>query len=199
MSAVEQTLKPVRVTPQEYLERERAAEYKSEYWDGEIVAMAGASRRHNRITLNIGSGLTARLAGTPCDPYVNDLRVRVSSTKYFYPDVVVTCGNPVFEDSELDTLLTPQVVMEVLSPSTQAKDKDEKFAWFRQVSSVTDYVTVSQVQMLVEHYARQESGQWLFTELRGPDSLLRLLSIGCELPLSEIYARVDFPPAEEES
>ncbi len=187
----------MRFTPEQYLELERKAEHKSEYWNGEIVAMAGASRRHNRITLNIGSGLTTRLRDTPCEPYVNDLRVRVSQTKYLYPDVAVACGDPVFEDAELDTLLTPQVIVEVLSPSTVDKDRGIKFAFYRQLETLTDYVMVSQDEPLVEHYARQDNNQWLLTVLQGADAVLSLSSIGCDLPLPEIYARVIFPRTAE--
>lgn len=186
-----------RVTPEQYLEIERKAEHKSEYRNGEIVAMAGVSRRHNRITLNIGSGLTTRLGDTSCEPYVNDLRVRVSQTKYLYPDVVAACGDPVFEDAELDTLLTPQVIVEVLSLSTVDKDRGTKFAFYRQVPMLLDYVMVSQEELLVEHYARQDNNHWLLSVLHGPDAVLRLSSIGCEMPLSEIYARVAFASAAE--
>ncbi len=191
------SLPKARFTPEQYLELERKAEHKSEYWNGEIVAMAGASLSHNRITLNIGRKLGNQLDGSPCEPFVNDLRVRVSPTKYLYPDVAITCGDPVFEDAELDTLLTPQVVVEVLSSSTANDDRGIKFAFYRQIESLTDYVMVSQAEPLVEHYARQDNNHWLLAVLRGMDAVLHLPSIGCELPLSEVYARVVFPPAAE--
>ncbi len=187
----------VCVTPEQYLQAERKAEYKSEYWDGEIVTMAGGSRKHSLISVNISGELRARLKEGPCQTYSSDLRVQVTSTRYLYPDVSVVCDEPKFADDEADMLTNPAVVIEVLSPSTEDKDRGIKFAFYRQIPTLSDYVMVSQEELLVEHYARQDNDHWLLAVLRGPDAVLRLSSIGCGLPLSEIYARVIFSRAAE--
>lgn len=191
------TLQNARVTPEEYLERERQADYKSEYWNGKIVAMAGGSEQHSLISVNISGELRARLKDKPCRTYSSDLRVRTTRTRYFYPDISVVCGEPEFADEAADMLTNPGVLVEVLSPSTEDKDRGLKFVFYQQIPMLTDYVLVSQDEPLIEHYARQGNDRWLLTNLRGLDAVLRLPSIGCELPLSEVYARVEFPPAEE--
>ncbi len=178
-------------TPQEYLALERKAETRSEYVNGEIYAMAGASREHNLISLNVGSELRAQLRKRPCETYTNDMRVRVKPTGlYTYPDVVVVCGRPRFEDAESDTLINPTVIAEVLSPSTEAYDRGEKFAHYRYVESLQEYITIAQERMQVDHFARMGQ-QWLLTSLNRPDDVLSLPSIECAVPLSEIYARVE--------
>jgi Uma2 family endonuclease len=183
-----------RYTPEQYLEMDRKAECRSEYVNGEILAMAGASREHNRMTLNIGTSLTGQLRGKPCEPFTSDLRVRISPVRYAYPDVVVACDPLDFEDGSLDILRNPVVIMEVLSPTTESDDRSWKFAYCRRTATLTDYVMLSQYQPFVEHYTRQINDQWVLTELSGLEAVLRLPSIGCELPLSEIYERVEFAP-----
>ena len=192
MSALEQT----SYTPEQYLELDRKAEFRSEYVNGEILAMAGASGLHNRITLNLGSLLTTLLRGTPCEPFTSDLRVAISSTRYTYPDVVVACGGPQFIDGQLDTLLNPTVVMEVLSPATANDDRSWKFAHYRRLETLTDYVMLSQFQPFIEHYTRREN-QWVLTEVVGLDAVLKVPSLECDLPLSAIYERVEFVPDPE--
>lgn len=180
-------------TPQEYLERERLAETKSEYRYGQIVAMSGASRRHNLIALNLGRELSLQLRGGSCETYVADMRVKVSPTGlYTYPDVVVACGEIRFEDSHIDTLLNPVVLVEVLSSSTEAYDRGEKFGHYRRLDSLREYVLVSQDQMRVERYARQ-GDDWERTELSGPDDVLTIEAIGCTIRLADVYERVAFP------
>ena len=180
-------------TPQEYLERERLAETKSEYRYGQIVAMSGASRRHNLIALNLGRELSLQLRGGSCETYVADMRVKVSPTGlYTYPDVVVACGEIRFEDSHIDTLLNPVVLIEVLSPSTETYDRGEKFGHYRRLDSLLEYVLVSQDQMRVERYARQGDA-WERTELSGPDDVLTIAAIGCTVRLADVYERVAFP------
>lgn len=191
MSAIEQT----RCTPKQYLERDRQADTRSEYLSGEILAMAGVSRQHNRITINISSALSSRLAGTPCEPFATDLRVKGHSTgAYVYPDAVVGCAPLEFEDSALDILLNPVVIMEVLSPSTESKDRGWKFAHDRRIETVQEYLLISQSKPHIEHYTRGKNDQWILTEIEGLSSKVLLTSIGCELPLSDIYARVEFAP-----
>ena len=180
------------LTPEEYLALERKATTKSEYLDGRMYAMSGASRAHNLITMNISSGLHAQLRERACEVYANDMRVKVSPTGlYTYPDVVVVCDEPRLEDSVSDTLLNPTVLVEVLSPSTEAYDRGEKFAHYRQLDSLQEYILVSQDCVRVEHYLRQGE-QWLLTEFSALDDRLYLASIECELSLREIYAKVTF-------
>ena len=185
------------LTPEEYIALERKAipnaeTVRSEYINGKVINMPGASFPHNIITGNILSELRARLKGSACAVFANDMRIGIPTTKsYFYPDVGVVCEDPCFEDDVFDTLMNPIVVVEVLSPSTEAYDRGEKFAHYRQLPSLQEYVLVAQDQMRVEHYRRQEK-QWIFTDYRKPDESLPLPSIKCELPLQEIYERVTF-------
>jgi Uma2 family endonuclease len=180
------------LTPEAYLALERKAKTKSEYFNGQIYAMSGASRAHNLIGGNIFGGLHAQLRERDCEVYTNDMRVKVSPTGlYTYPDVVVVCDEPRFEDDVFDTLLNPIVLIEVLSPSTEAYDRGEKFAHYRQIASLQEYVLVSQDRISVEHYLRQGT-QWLLTEFCGLQEVLSLISIRCELHLSDIYRRITF-------
>ncbi len=186
----------VRVTPEEYLALERKAETRSEYVNGEIYAMAGASREHNLIALNLAAELRTQLRSRSCETYVSDMRVRVKPTGlYTYPDVVVVCGRARFDDKELDTLVNPTVLAEVLSPSTEAYDRGGKFAHYRYLESLQEYVLIAQDRMQVEHFARRGS-QWLLTAYNRPDEVLALPSIECALPLQEIYARVELAAEE---
>lgn len=184
-------------TPDEYLARERTADAKSEYRDGQTYAMAGASRAHNLITLNIASELHTRLRGRPCETYMSDMRVKVSRTRlYAYPDVVVVCGEPRFEEDQGENLLNPTVLIEVLSPSTEAYDRGGKFAHYRRLDSLCEYILIAQDHVHVEHYERRGE-QWLLTEFSAPEESLNLPALNCEIPLREIYARVDLPNPTE--
>ncbi len=177
-------------SPAEYLENERRSDVKSEYIAGSVLAMAGASRRNNQITFNIAAELGSQLKNRPCAAYVNDMRVKVSETgMYAYPDLSATCEPLEFEDTHSDTLLNPSLIIEVLSDSTEAYDRGEKFAHYRKLDSLKEYVLVAQDKMRFEHYARQGE-KWLLTEFSRKDDLVRLESIGCELPLKEIYDKV---------
>ncbi len=188
------SLSKPRYTPEQYLEMERQADHKSEYVNGEILAMAGASLTHNRINRNIGQRLANQLEGRPCESFTNDLRVRVSPTRYTYPDAVVACGDLELEDDNLDVLLNPVVIFEVASPSTVHDDRGWKFAHYRRLPTLVDYILAYQYQPLVEHYTRHGQDLWTLRELNGLAATLHLPSIGCELPLSQIYARVTFEP-----
>jgi Uma2 family endonuclease len=186
---------PVRqnyYTPEEYLAQERKAEYKSEYVAGQIVAMSGASREHNLITANLARVLGSQLLDRPCEAYVSDMRVKVTARgMYTYPDVVAVCGDARFEDEQVDTLLNPTLIVEVLSPSTEAYDRGAKFAYYRQLPSLQDYILVSQDQVLVEHFVREDDG-WLLTDTTDLGGIVQLPSIACELPMSEVYRKVVF-------
>jgi Uma2 family endonuclease len=180
------------LTEEEYLAIERRAEFRSEFHGGEMFAMAGASRRHNRIVTNLVTALDNQLRERPCNVYSNDMRVRVTSTGLFtYPDLVVTCGEEVFVDDEQDTLLNPLVIFEVLSDSTEAYDRGKKFEHYQNVSSLLTYVLVTQDAPRIERYVRHGDGRtWIYTESHGADALFGIEAIGCDLELEDVYAKV---------
>jgi len=182
-----------RITEAEYLVRERAAEYRSEYLAGQVRAMTGGSLQHNRIVVNLAVALSAQLRDRPCEVCVIDVRVKVSPAGlYTYPDVAVSCGGPIYEDAVTDTLLNPLVIFEVLSPSIQQYDRGEKFGYYRQIESLREYVLIAQDRMRVEHFARDRD--WAPVTLEAPDSVTELPAIGCALPLGDIYERVELSP-----
>jgi Uma2 family endonuclease len=177
-------------TPEQYLALERHASYKSEYVNGGIFAMAGASKEHNQIAFNLAGELHRQLKNRPCLAYLSDLRVKVSATGlYTYPDVAALCDEPDFEDAQMDTLLNPSVIIEILSPSTEAYDRGDKFAHYRRLPSLMEYVLIAQDKVRIEHYIRQDQ-QWVLTEMSGLDETLCLVSLQCEIPLREIYIKV---------
>ena len=180
----------------EYLALERAASTRSEYLDGQIHALAGASRRHNLINLYIGAELRAQLRRRPCEVYASDMRVKVPATGlYTYPDVVAVCGEPVFEDAELDTLLNPTLLVEVLSESTADHDRGARFEHYCSVASLREVLFVSQHHVHVVRYERQPDDTWLLSESRAAEGCLLLSSVEAELELSEVYAKVRFDKA----
>ncbi len=180
------------VTEDEYLEQERQSETKHELVHGVIVAMAGATPRHNVIAMNLGIALGVRLRGRRCLVFPSDQRVHVAATGLFtYPDLTVVCDAPRFHPSDKDTLLNPRVVVEVLSSSTEGYDRGAKFAHYQSIASLEDYVLVTQTEKRVEHFHRLETGQWLLTVSEGDDAVLALAALGCEIPLSEIYENVE--------
>ena len=180
------------LSPEDYLALERSAEFKSEYFDGEIFAMTGASESHNLIVINTIRELSIQLKKRPCKVYANDMRVKVSPTGLFtYPDVMVVCGQAQFDDSHLDTLLNPTLIVEVLSDSTEAYDRGRKFEHYRHLDSLVEYVLIAQHRPHVESFRRQLDQQWLLTECNGLDGTLRLQSIDCDLALAEIYAKTE--------
>ncbi len=182
-----------RFTPEQYLALERKADFKSEFCNGIIIAMAGASREHNVIGGNLHGEIRSQLKERSCEVYISDMRVRVSVTGLFaYPDVVAVCGEARFLDHKGDTLLNPTLIAEILSTSTESYDRGDKFMHYRRLESLREYVVVAQNKVLVERFTRQGEG-WLLTEFRNLDETLRLDSIDCAVPLREIYARIAFP------
>lgn len=177
---------------EEYLALERAADHKSELVNGRIYAMSGASMQHTRIVRNLVINIGNRLSGGPCEVFSNDLRLKVTSTgMYTYPDVMALCTPPRLEDSHLDTLLNPAVIIEVLSPSTQAYDRGEKFAHYRMIESLREYILVAQDHTRIEQYIRRGE-QWMLNEITDPAGVLQIEALGCEIPVGEIYNRVEF-------
>ncbi len=176
------------LTPEEYLALERKAELKSEYMDGVVYAFAGGSERHNLIVANIIITLGAQLKGRPCKVYSSDLKVRTPNSKrFFYPDVSVICGEVEFADDKRDFILNPTLIVEVSSESTAAFDRGKKFLSYQQISSLQDYLLVSQDEILVEGYARQGSDRWLYTKVTGLEGRFTLSSIEFDLVLRDVY------------
>lgn len=189
----------VRVTPQEYLELERKAEIRSEYYNGEMFAMSGATREHTKIAANITAELVNQFVDRPCEVYPLDMRTKVSPTGlYTYPDIVAVCGEPQFEDAHSDTLINPNLIIEVLSDSTESYDRGKKFAHYRTIDSLHEYVLVSQTECRIERFSRHDDGTWLYAENTDPDGSIELASVACRLSLSRVYHKVDFERAKSE-
>jgi Uma2 family endonuclease len=189
------------ITPEEYLELERKAEFKSEYLNGEIFAMAGASPRHVLIHVlimdNLVIELGAQLKGKSCRVFSSDLRVKIPVTGlYTYPDVVILCDKPQYDDKQKDTVTNPTVIIEILSKSTKDYDRGEKFEHYRSIESFTDYVLVAQDKFHVEHFAKQADGSWLLKETNNLEDSIKIDSINCGLKLMDIYANYDFVDQE---
>ena len=179
--------------PEEYLETERKAEYKSEYFDGEIFAMAGAKRNHNKVATNVSGLIWQHLKGKDCESYANDMRVFVPKTGlYTYPDVVVVCGEPQFQDKVFDTLLNPTLLIEVLSESTESYDRGKNFQHYRSIENLQEYVLVSQDEARIEKYLKQGDGFWVLSEAFGLGAKIKLDSIDCDLDLNEVFDKVNF-------
>ena len=180
------------MTPEAYLAFERAQfDARHEFLHGDIMAMAGASRWHNRIVTNLVVSLSNQLRGRPCDVFSSDMRVKIPATGlYTYPDVIASCDDPQFEDDVLDTLLNPTVIIEVLSPSTEAYDRGAKFAHYRNIDAMQLYLLVAQEKPQIEIFRRQESGDWLFSVIEGLGGRVNLDAVNCELALAEVYERV---------
>ncbi|MFW5635203.1 MAG: Uma2 family endonuclease [Thermodesulfobacteriota bacterium] len=181
------------MTEAEYLDRERVAEYKSEFFSGEMFAMTGASRNHNLIVTNLIRELSGQLKKTPCRVYPSDMRLKVEKTGlYTYPDVMVVCGEHRFADTEeKNTLLNPDVIVEVLSDSTEKYDRGDKFAHYRRIDSLTEYLLISQKKPKIERYFKNSTGLWTLMETDDSRSEILLDSIGCTLSLEEIYDKTD--------
>jgi Uma2 family endonuclease len=189
----------IHCTPEEYLARDRFAEFKSEYLEGRVVAMTpGGSVPHNFITGNVYSGLLARFEGRPCHVFFSDLRVRFGAGRdYTYPDVMALCETPSYEDAVQDTILNPSLIVEVLSPSTEAHDRGTKFSGYKALESLRHYVLISQDELKVEVFSRQGE-LWAYSVETSLDASIDLDAIGCGLPLREIYRRTRLLPGTHE-
>ena len=183
-------------TEEEYLNLEDAAETKSEYWYGCIYAMAGASDPHTIINYNLNGVVYMQLRGTTCQGRGNDVKVRTSLNGLLtYPDFMIVCGKPRFLPRKNAVLLNPTAIFEILSPSTAAKDRNEKFTAYKEIESLRDYVLIAQNEARIEHWARQENGTWHETVALGLDTAITLPSTPVTLHLSEIYEDVIFGPS----
>jgi len=183
-----------RLTPEQYLAIERAADFKSEYYDGQMVAMSGGSLTQSVIPPRLVAVATA-LRGRGCEIADSDLRVRIGPQGPFvYPDLTVYCGEPILADDYRDMLLNPTVVFEVLSKSSEALDRGYKFGQYRKIESLHEYVLVSQTSPSIEVFRRQPEGTWVLTEFTGMDAVCRLASLDCEFPLADIYRNLKLEP-----
>jgi Uma2 family endonuclease len=193
----------IRYSVQEYLALERSTEERYEYLDGQIYAMAGESPEHGTICMNLSRIISTQLLGKPCQAFAKDMKVRSgpepkrrqsSKGLYSYPDLLVVCGDMQFHDEFRDVLLNPTVIIEVLSPATEAFDRGEKWARYQVwLPSLTDYLLVSQTKPMLEHYRRQINGGWLYYPVHRLEDYLSLTSIDCTLRLMEVYNRMTFP------
>lgn len=181
------------VTPDEYLAAERLSDYRSEYLDGGVYPMTGGSVSHILIAGNVTAELIVQLRARPCRVLAIDLKVRLpDSQKFFYPDVTVACGDLEFHDNRRDIILNPTLIVEVLSPSTEAFDRGAKFEAYQAIESLKEYVLVTQDKPRVEQFVRRDDGKWSYTATEGLESSLALPSIECTLNLSAVYDKVDF-------
>ena len=176
----------------DYFEQEDSATYRSEYYAGKIVAMAGASSNHVHINNNLFRLLVREIKDDSCEPFVNDLRVQFANS-IFYPDLVIVCGEAKFAETKFATLLNPTVIFEILSPSTESVDRILKLDSYRNIESVKDYMIISQDRACIEHHSREFGDRWFVNIIIGLEAILQIETLGCELPLSAIYAKTIFP------
>jgi Uma2 family endonuclease len=180
------------ITPEQYLAIEAKAERKSEYYKGEMFLMAGASFDHNLIVANLGRVLGNEFLDKPCFVLISETRVKVSATGlYTYPDLTLVCGDRDWEDAARTTLLNPAVIIEVLSDSTEAYDRGEKFRQYRNIPSLREYLLVSQKSISVEQFIRQPGSEWSFRSYDSIDATLELPAVGCSISLREIYRKTE--------
>ncbi len=179
------------VSPEEYLAEERCSAIRHEFVRGQVTALAGASPAHNQIVFNLAGILHAQLRHSGCRGFASDLKVQTPGAEMFaYPDLTVVCGEPQFRDQNRDVLLNPTVIIEVLSESTEARDRGEKFLLYIQIPSLRDYLLVSQSERRIEHYARQPDNRWLLTVAEGEAGEVHLSAVDCSIRLREVYEGV---------
>ncbi len=180
-------------TREEYLAFEETAEYKSEYYRGEIFAMAGASIDHNRIVSNLNMNLNQRLLKKNCEAFMSDMRLQVEPKDLFtYPDIMVICGKPQFYENRNDTITNPLIIFEILSESTKNYDRGEKFEFYRAIPTLKEYVIIDQYKIHVEQFSIGDAGKWVLTEYNDIHNELKLATVDLTIPLETIYSRVEF-------
>jgi Uma2 family endonuclease len=190
-------------TVAKYLQLERAADERHEFLDGKILEMASEGGEHADISVNLAGTLGSQLKGKPCRARTKLTKVRSAPVRlvhvskrgmYSYPDIVVICGEPEYHDEFRDVILNPAVIVEVLSPSTEAFDRGKKFLRYQTWNpTLKDYLLVSQDQPQIEHFSRKNDGEWLYRRYTGLKATLKITSIGCSLKLADVYDRVAFP------
>jgi len=189
-----------RYTLEEYVELDKNSEDRHEFFDGEVFAMSGGSIEHSQIASNINRALGNRLEGRPCRVLTSDTRLKVPAARpYRYPDVVVVCGKLVTEEFHGQVMLVnPLLIVEVLSSSTEAYDRGDKFYAYQSIESFREYLLISQSKPYVTHYIRQPDGNWLREDIEGLERSVTLPALECSIPFGEIYYQIDFPPAQPE-
>ena len=186
------TLPKTFLTEEQYLEIERKAEFKSEYFNGEMFAMAGAREAHNLIVWHLMRDFGNHLRNRNCRAYSSEMRVRVKPNGlYTYPDVAAVCGEPRFLDEQRDTLLNPDVIVEVLSPTTEAYDRGRKFDWYRGLDSLREYLLLATDRVHADLYTRQPDNRWLLTSADSLEDSLTIESVGVSLKLADLYEKVE--------
>ncbi|MFK0730485.1 MAG: Uma2 family endonuclease [Gloeotrichia echinulata GP01] len=186
-------------TPEEYLELEEKAEYKSEYRDGEIVPMTGGTTTHNKIAGNFYAYLKFGLRGKKYDIYIGDVRLWIPRYRqHTYPDVMVIEGEPMYTGKNTTTVMNPCLIAEVLSKSTKNYDQGDKFLYYRSIPEFKEYILINQYNYHVMQYVKTAEGQWSFTELEGESAILSLQTIDFQLALSELYEQVNFADGDED-
>lgn len=182
-----------KLSPQKYLDIERKSEFKSEYYNGEMFALAGASLNHNRICGNIHVSLANQFRDKNCEVFQSDLRIKVQESGLFtYPDIVIICGEPEFYDEQRDTVTNPEVIMEVLSISTEGYDRGLKFELYRRLNTLKDYLLISQGKIAIEYYSKNPDNSWTLKEYNNLSQQICIQSINCNLDLKEVYSKVEF-------
>ena len=190
MSAIAKT----RMSVEDYLTNENAAPFKSEFYDGEVFAMAGASHTHNFVKHNLERAIGNRLESGPCRAASSDQRVRIERTGLFtYPDIVILCGKPKFSPRDPLAIVNPTAIFEILSPTTEDYDRGTKFKQYRQIPGFREYVLVAQDEAAVERHTLQPDGSWNLTSIEGIAESLELGSVGITIPLAEVYRDIEFP------
>ncbi len=185
-----------RMTANEYLEFEQGSDERHEYIYGRVYAMAGASENHNLITGNIFAALHRSFRKRPCKAYQESMRV-MAGKNFVYPDVVALCGEPQFAESVFDTLTNPQVVIEVLSPSTQRYDKELKAMLYRQTATIQEILLVSQTMPAISRFVRQDNDVWTVQDTMGIDAAVKLAALDVTLALADVYEKVTFLDEDE--
>lgn len=179
----------------EYLVFEEASNEKHEYLAGQIYAMAGGSPAHNQICFNLSACIGSRIIGTDCRGYSSDQKIWIEAVELnTYADITIVCGEPRFHEQHKTLLLNPRLIIEVLSPSTEAYDRGDKWAYYQMIPSLTDYLLVAQQRAQIEHYALEGDGSWRYTSETNPTSDVILASINCRIPLAQVYIGIEFPP-----
>lgn len=188
-----QTKEKLYYSPEEYLELETAAEFKSEYRDGLIIPMAGGTPNHNQITVNFSAALNFALKGQPYRVFTSDLRLWIPQVRlYTYPDVMVVSGQLQFAEGRKDTITNPMIIVEVFSKSTANYDRGEKFRLYRTIPTLQEYILISQSEMHVEQFAKTADNKWVFSENDDENSILALNSLQFQISFGDIYDKVEF-------
>jgi Uma2 family endonuclease len=183
-----------RYTLEEYFELERSSNERFEYWKGEVFSMSGGSRAHDRILVNVIVHLSAKMDSRECRVFSSDMRIKVpTAPPYRYADISALCGEAEFEEiGGVDALTNPALIVEILSPSTEAYDRGNKFTHYKSIPTLREYLLVAQNGPHVTQLVKRDDGTWVYNEFTDLTSTMKLASLDCDLPLSEIYGGVSF-------